>query len=86
MQKVSAEVLGLRRLGVAAGGLDCGLGVREQVGEAVDERLFAVGARQRGRDGEQTFIYGFADFLSDAEVAIEAAGGDPEAAKAENFG
>ncbi|TKR24831.1 FAD-dependent oxidoreductase [Natronomonas salsuginis] len=37
-------------------------------------------------DGEQVFIYGFADFLGDAEAAIEAAGGDPDAAKAENFG
>jgi cytochrome-b5 reductase len=37
-------------------------------------------------DGEQVFVYGFADFLDDAEAAIEAAGGDPDAAKAENFG
>ena len=37
-------------------------------------------------DGEQVFIYGFADFLGDAEAAIEAAGGDTDAAKAENFG
>ncbi|MFO7926805.1 MAG: FAD-dependent oxidoreductase [Halobacteriota archaeon] len=37
-------------------------------------------------DGERAFIYGFADFLADAEAAIEAAGGDPDAAKAENFG
>ena len=46
----------------------------------------AVAAALTGADGEQTFIYGFADFLADAETAIEAAGGDPEAAKAENFG
>ena len=46
----------------------------------------AVAAALTGADGEQTFIYGFADFLADAESAIEAAGGDPEAAKAENFG
>jgi 3-phenylpropionate/trans-cinnamate dioxygenase ferredoxin reductase subunit len=38
------------------------------------------------RDGEQVFVYGFADFLDDATSAIEAAGGDPEAAKVENFG
>ncbi|PSQ42065.1 oxidoreductase [Halobacteriales archaeon SW_5_68_122] len=46
----------------------------------------AVAAALTGADGEQTFIYGFADFLSDAEIAIEAAGGDHETAKAENFG
>ena len=46
----------------------------------------AVSAALTGADGEQTFVYGFADFLSDAETAIEAAGGDPETAKAENFG
>ena len=34
----------------------------------------------------QVFIYGFADFLDDATTALEAAGGDPEAAKVENFG
>ncbi|MEF8853661.1 MAG: FAD-dependent oxidoreductase [Haloarculaceae archaeon] len=34
----------------------------------------------------QVFVYGFADFLDDATAAIEAAGGDPEAAKVENFG
>ncbi|QLD86557.1 FAD-dependent oxidoreductase [Natronomonas halophila] len=36
--------------------------------------------------GEQVFIYGFADFLEDANNAISAAGGDPDEAKAENFG
>ncbi len=35
---------------------------------------------------EQVFIYGFADFLEAANAALEAAGGDPDAAKAENFG
>ncbi|WP_436906626.1 FAD-dependent oxidoreductase [Halosimplex marinum] len=34
----------------------------------------------------QVFVYGFADFLDDATAAIEAAGGDAEAAKVENFG
>ena len=34
----------------------------------------------------QVFVYGFADFLDDATATIEAAGGDPEAAKVENFG
>jgi ferredoxin-NADP reductase len=37
-------------------------------------------------EGEQVFIYGFADFLDDANNAISAAGGDPDEAKAENFG
>jgi ferredoxin-NADP reductase len=36
--------------------------------------------------GEQVFIYGFADFLEDANNAIGAAGGEPTEAKAENFG
>ena len=37
-------------------------------------------------DETQVFVYGFADFLDDATAAIEAAGGDAEAAKVENFG
>lgn len=37
-------------------------------------------------DGEQVFVYGFAGFIEDADAAIAAAGGDPEAAKSENFG
>ncbi len=32
------------------------------------------------------FVYGFADFLEDATAAIEAAGGDSDEAKVENFG
>lgn len=39
-----------------------------------------------GTDGEQVFIYGFGAFLDAAEAAISAAGGDPDAAKSENFG
>ncbi|WP_336136040.1 FAD-dependent oxidoreductase [Natronomonas amylolytica] len=46
----------------------------------------AVAAVLTTDEGEQVFIYGFADFLADAEAAIEAAGGDPDEAKAENFG
>ena len=49
------------------------------IGEAVD-------AAVTGRDDEQVFVYGFADFVDEASAAIEAAGGDPEAAKVENFG
>jgi cytochrome-b5 reductase len=36
--------------------------------------------------GQQTFVYGFGDFVDLAVAAIEAAGGDPDAAKVENFG
>lgn len=39
-----------------------------------------------GGDGEQVFIYGFADFLDAATAAIESTGISPEAAKVENFG
>jgi len=39
-----------------------------------------------GIDGEAVFVYGFADFLADAEAAIAEAGGDPDGAKSENFG
>lgn len=51
-----------------------------------EELTDAVGAVRTGADGEQVFVYGFADFLADAEAAIEAAGGDPDVAKMENFG
>jgi ferredoxin-NADP reductase len=37
-------------------------------------------------EGEQVFVYGFAEFLESATAAIEAAGGDSDAAKVENFG
>ena len=37
-------------------------------------------------DGAQVFVYGFADFLDAATSAIEAAGGEPDEAKVENFG
>lgn len=39
-----------------------------------------------GADGEQVFVYGFADFVDEAEAAIEAASGDVDEAKVENFG
>jgi 3-phenylpropionate/trans-cinnamate dioxygenase ferredoxin reductase subunit len=35
---------------------------------------------------EQVFVYGFAGFVERVRDAIEAAGGDPSAAKVENFG
>lgn len=37
-------------------------------------------------DETQVFVYGFTEFLDDATTAIEAAGGDPNDAKLENFG
>jgi ferredoxin-NADP reductase len=37
-------------------------------------------------DGQQLFVYGFADFLDVAERAVEAAGGTMDGAKVENFG
>ena len=35
---------------------------------------------------EQVFVYGFQGFVTDAIDAIEAAGGDPDDAKIENYG
>lgn len=46
----------------------------------------AVSDVYTGASGEQIFIYGFGEFLAEAETAIEAAGGDTDALKAENFG
>jgi hypothetical protein len=46
----------------------------------------AVADAVAGVDGEQAFVYGFADFVAEAEGALEGAGGDPDAAKVENFG
>jgi ferredoxin-NADP reductase len=46
----------------------------------------AVAGALTNTDGEQVFVYGFADFLDAATAAIDAAGSDPETAKVENFG
>jgi cytochrome-b5 reductase len=46
----------------------------------------AIDSLVTGSDDEQVFIYGFAEFVERAREAIEAAGGDPSAAKVENFG
>lgn len=46
---------------------------------AVDEAITAD-------DGEQAFVYGFDAFVTAATDAVAAAGGDPDAAKVENFG
>ncbi|WP_122089437.1 ferredoxin--NADP reductase [Halalkalicoccus subterraneus] len=37
-------------------------------------------------EGQQVFVYGFQEFVTEALDALEAAGGDPEEAKVENFG
>jgi ferredoxin-NADP reductase len=50
---------------------------------ALDDSVADV---RTGGGDEQLFVYGFADFLGDAEAAIEAAGGDPDRVKSENFG
>ena len=39
-----------------------------------------------GDDGEQVFVYGFADFVDEAMEALREAGADPDDAKVENFG
>jgi 3-phenylpropionate/trans-cinnamate dioxygenase ferredoxin reductase subunit len=52
----------------------------EAMSESVADALDAVGG------DAQVFVYGFADFLDAATSAIEAAGGEPDAAKVENFG
>ncbi|WP_410765288.1 ferredoxin--NADP reductase [Haloferax sp. DFSO60] len=46
----------------------------------------AVSDALTGADGEQVFVYGFASFVEAAIEALEAAGGDADAAKVENFG
>jgi ferredoxin-NADP reductase len=51
--------------------------------EALDD---AVAEALTGAEGETVFVYGFADLVADAEAAIDAAGGDADAAKVENFG
>jgi 3-phenylpropionate/trans-cinnamate dioxygenase ferredoxin reductase subunit len=61
-------------------------GATVHVLDADDDMADAVGDVVTGSDGEQVFVYGFADFLDAATGAIEAAGGDPDGAKVENFG
>ena len=65
----------LRERGVSVRLLDGG----EPLTDAVDDVL-------TGADGETVFVYGFADLVADAEAAVDAAGGDADAAKVENFG
>jgi ferredoxin-NADP reductase len=54
--------------------------------DAAEELDDAVAEALTGTEGETVFVYGFADLVADAEAAIEAAGGDADAAKVENFG
>lgn len=46
----------------------------------------AVEAAVTDQDGEQIFVYGFGSFVDEAIAAVEAAGGDPDDLKVENFG
>ena len=46
----------------------------------------AVEAAVTGQDDEQIFVYGFGSFVDEAIAAVEAAGGDPDDLKVENFG
>lgn len=65
---------------------DAGASV-EMVDEA-DEEAFeaAVEEAVTGAADEQVFVYGFAGFVEAARQAIDAAGGEPDGAKVENFG
>ncbi|GAA0513046.1 Ferredoxin-NADP reductase [Halorubrum aquaticum] len=51
-----------------------------------DDLSAAVTDALTGAADEGVFVYGFADFVDDARDAIEAAGGDADDAKVENFG
>jgi 3-phenylpropionate/trans-cinnamate dioxygenase ferredoxin reductase subunit len=55
------------------------LNERETMTDAVENAL-------AGTPDEQVFVYGFAGFLDVATDALQAAGGDPDRAKVENFG
>jgi len=93
--------VGVAEAALARGG-DAALVYRteELVHEARLARLAADGARVYAVGGEdafgaavgdvtgrgQVFVYGFEPFVEVTETAIRAAGGDPAAAKVENFG
>jgi ferredoxin-NADP reductase len=61
-------------------------GATVHVIDAGDDMVATTTDVVTGEAGEQVFVYGFADFLDAATAAIDAAGGDPDAAKVENFG
>lgn len=46
----------------------------------------AVADAVTGSEGEQAFVYGFAEFVDEAAGALADAGVDPDGAKVENFG
>ena len=51
-----------------------------------DDLASAVAETVSADEGEQVFVYGFAEFLDAATAALDAAGVDPGAARTENFG
>lgn len=51
-----------------------------------DETAVADAVADCLSEDQQVFVYGFADFLDVATSAVEAAGGNAEGAKVENFG
>jgi ferredoxin-NADP reductase len=61
-------------------------GITVHVLDADDDMAAATTDVLTHDEGEQVFVYGFADFLDAATTAIDAAGGDPDGAKVENFG
>jgi cytochrome-b5 reductase len=63
----------------AAGGTVHVLGDADELAPVVADVL-------TGGPDETVFVYGFQPFVDEADAAIEAAGGDPDAAKVESFG
>ena len=61
-------------------------GVSVHLLDGDDALTAAVGDVLTGAADETVFVYGFADLVADAEAAVDAAGGDADAAKVENFG
>lgn len=62
---------------LAAGGADVFIVTDGGLADAIEAAV---------ADNGQVFVYGFADFLDEANAALEAAGYDPDEAKSENFG
>ncbi|SMO75427.1 FAD-dependent oxidoreductase [Halorubrum cibi] len=63
-----------------------GRGASIAVLDGDDDLSAAVAEAVTGAADEAVFVYGFAGFVDDARDAIEAAGGDADGAKVENFG
>ncbi|GAA0553750.1 FAD-dependent oxidoreductase [Halorubrum ejinorense] len=61
-------------------------GVSVHLLDGDDALTTAVDDVLTGAADETVFVYGFADLVADAEAAVDAAGGDADAAKVENFG